>query len=123
MSSAVDIIKAIETEQFKSDIIPFNIGDTIKVHTRVKEGDKSRIQIFSGVVIAKKGSGINSNFTVRRISYGEGVERIFPLHSPNIAKVEIDKHGDTRRAKLYYLRDRIGKKALFIKEKGVKEKK
>lgn len=122
MSSAVDIIRSIEAEQFKTDITPFNIGDTVKVHTRVKEGDKTRIQIFTGVVIAKKGSGINSNFTVRRISYGEGVERVFPLHSPNIAKIEVDKQGAPRRAKLYYLRDRIGKEALLVKEKGGKKK-
>ena len=123
MSSAVDIIRSIEAEQFKTDITPFNIGDTVKVHTRVKEGDKTRIQIFTGVVIAKKGSGINSNFTVRRISYGEGVERIFPLHSPNIAKIEVDKQGSPRRAKLYYLRNRIGKEALLVKEKGDNQKK
>ncbi|MDZ4743620.1 MAG: 50S ribosomal protein L19 [Verrucomicrobiota bacterium] len=122
MSSAVDIIRAIEAEQFKTDLAPFNIGDTIKVHTRVKEGEKARIQIFAGLVIAKKGTGINANFTVRRISYGEGVERIFPLHSPNIAKVEVDKHGAPRRAKLYYLRDRLGKEALLVKEKGGRKK-
>ncbi len=122
MSSAADIIRAIEAEQFKTDITPFNIGDSVKVHNRVKEGDKTRIQIFSGVVIGKKGTGINANFTVRRISYGEGVERVFPLHSPNIAKVEVDKSGAPRRAKLYYLRDRIGKEALLVKEKGAKKK-
>jgi large subunit ribosomal protein L19 len=89
----------------------------VKVHTKVIEGDKERIQIFSGVVIGRRGHGLNSTFTVRRISYGEGVERIFPVHSPRIDKVEIERKGSVRRAKLTYLRDRIGKGATLVKEK------
>ncbi|MDX2225995.1 MAG: 50S ribosomal protein L19 [Verrucomicrobiae bacterium] len=110
------LIAGIEAEQFKS-LAPFSVGDTVKVHTIVKEGEKSRVQIFTGIVISRKGSGLNANFTVRRISYGEGVERIFPLHSPNIEKIEVEKQGDVRRAKLYYLRDRVGKQATTVKEK------
>ena len=112
------IIQKIEKEQFKQDVTPFNVGDTVKVHTRVVEGDKERIQIFSGIVIDRKGTGINSMFTVRRISYGEGVERVFPLHSPRIAKVEVEKQGSVRRARLNYLRDRKGKQAMTVKDKA-----
>ena len=112
------IIEKIESEQLKKDAPSFEIGDTVKVHTRVVEGDKERIQIFSGLVIARRGSGINSAFTVRRVSYGEGVERVFPLHSPRIAKVEVERQGDVRRAKLYYLRNRTGKSATTVKEKA-----
>lgn len=96
----------------------FAIGDTIRVHYKIKEGDKERIQIFSGNVIARKGSGVGENITVRRVSYGEGVERVFPLSSPNIDKIEIERHGKVRRAKLYYLRNLAGKKAR-IKERRV----
>jgi len=92
------------------------VGDSVKVHTKVVEGDKERIQIFSGVVIGKRGGGLNETFTVRRISYGEGVERIFPLHSPRVDKIEVDRTGDVRRAKLTYLRKRIGKGATLVKE-------
>jgi large subunit ribosomal protein L19 len=102
------LIDKIETEQLKKEIAPFKIGDSVKVHTRVKEGDKERIQIFTGVVIARKGRGINESFTVRRISYGEGVERVFPLHSPRIEKVVVDKPGRARRARLFYLRGQKG---------------
>lgn len=112
------IIQKIEQEQFKTDLTPFNVGDSVKVHTRVVEGDKERIQIFAGIVIGKKGVGLNAMFTVRRISYGEGVERVFPLHSPRIAKVEVEKVGSVRRAKLNYLRDRKGKQAMAVKEKA-----
>ena len=111
----MNIINKIEQEQLKADVTPFNVGDTIKVHTRVIEGGKERIQIFQGIVIAKRGSGINEAFTVRKISYGEGVERVFPLHTPRIAKIEVVNRGKVRRAKLYYLRDRVGKDAMIVK--------
>lgn len=111
----MNIINKIEQEQIKTDLTPFNVGDTIKVHTRVIEGGKERIQIFQGIVIAKRGSGINEAFTVRKISYGEGVERVFPLNTPRIAKIEIVNRGKVRRAKLHYLRSRIGKDAITVK--------
>lgn len=107
----------IESEQYRKDAAKFNVGDTVRVHTKVKEGDKERIQIFSGVVIGCRGHGINATFTVRRISYGEGVERIFPTHSPRVDKVEVERQGSVRRAKLTYLRGRIGKGAMAVKEK------
>ena len=94
----MSIIQKIEREQLKSEIAPFNVGDTVRVHTRVVEGDKERIQIFTGIVIGRRGTGLNANFTVRRISYGEGVERVFPLHSPRIAKIEVERAGDVRRS-------------------------
>lgn len=112
------IIEKIESEQLKKDVPAFRVGDTVKVHTRVIEGDKERIQVYSGIVIGRKGTGINSNFTVRRVSYGEGVERVFPLHSPRIAKIEIERKGVVRRAKLNYLRHRKGKSATSVKEKA-----
>ena len=112
------ILQNIESEQFKSDITPFQVGDTIKVHTRVVEGDKERIQIYSGIVIGRKGAGINENFTVRRVSYGEGVERVFPIHSPRIAKIEVERRGAVRRAKLNYLRSRKGKSATTVKDRA-----
>jgi large subunit ribosomal protein L19 len=110
------IIDAIEREQFKKEITPFKVGDGVRVHTRVVEGDKERIQIFAGIVIGRKGRGLNETFTVRRISYGEGVERVFPMHSPRIAKVEVEKQGRARRAKLNYLRQRKGKEATSVRE-------
>jgi len=110
------IIDAIEKEQLKTDVADFKVGDGVRVHTRVVEGDKERIQIFAGIVIGRKGRGLNETFTVRRISYGEGVERVFPLHSPRIAKVEVEKQGRARRAKLNYLRDRKGKEATAVRE-------
>jgi large subunit ribosomal protein L19 len=110
------IIDAIEKEQHKTDAGNFKVGDSVKVHTRVIEGDKERIQIFTGIVIGRKGRGLNETFTVRRISYGEGVERVFPLHSPRIAKVEVEKAGKARRAKLNYLRERKGKEATAVQE-------
>ena len=110
------IIDAIEREQFKKEVTPFKVGDAVRVHTRVVEGDKERIQIFSGIVIGRKGRGLNEMFTVRRISYGEGVERVFPMHSPRIAKVEVEKQGRARRAKLNYLRTRKGKEATSVRE-------
>ena len=94
------LLKKIESEQFRKDNAQFGVGDSVKVHTKVVEGDKERIQIFSGVVIGKRGAGMNETFTVRRISYGEGVERVFPLHSPRVDKIEVERHGAVRRAKL-----------------------
>jgi large subunit ribosomal protein L19 len=110
------IIDAIEKEQFKTELPQFRVGDSVRVHTRVVEGDKERIQIFAGIVIGRKGRGLNETFTVRRISYGEGVERVFPMHSPRIAKVEVEKEGNARRAKLNYLRTRKGKEATAVRE-------
>lgn len=107
----------IEAEQFRKEPVNFGVGDTVRVHTKVIEGDKERIQIFSGVVIGRRGRGLNATFTVRRISYGEGVERVFPVHSPRVEKVEVERQGSVRRAKLTYLRKRIGKGAVAVKEK------
>lgn len=112
----MNILDTISKEQEKNDVAAFKVGDGVRVHTRVVEGDKERIQIFSGIVIGRKGRGINESFTVRRISYGEGVERVFPLHSPRIARVEVEKQGKARRAKLNYLRSRKGKEATAIRE-------
>ena len=112
------IIEKINQEQVKKEVAAFNVGDTVKVHTRVIEGDKERIQIFAGIVIARKGHGINEAFTVRKISYGEGVERVFPLHSPKVAKIEVTKAGRVRRARLHYLRKRQGKEAMSVKDLG-----
>jgi large subunit ribosomal protein L19 len=111
------IFDKIESEQFRKDDAKFNVGDTVRVHTKVVEGDKERIQIFAGVVIGRRGRGLNSTFTVRRISYGEGVERVFPVHSPRVDKIEVEREGQVRRAKLTYLRKRIGKGAVAVKEK------
>ncbi|MCH7225921.1 50S ribosomal protein L19 [Haloferula sp. A504] len=111
----MDIINKIEKEQMKDDVTDFNVGDSVKVHTRVVEGGKERIQIFAGIVIARRGSGVNQSFTVRKISYGEGVERVFPVHTPRIAKIEVTNRGKVRRAKLHYLRQRVGKKATLVK--------
>ncbi len=111
----MDIIKKIEQEQLKADVTEFNVGDTVKVHTRVVEGGKERIQVFQGIVIARRGTGVNAAFTVRKISYGEGVERVFPLHTPRISKIEVISRGKVRRAKLHYLRGRVGKKATLVK--------
>ena len=115
----MNIIQTIEKEQLKNDVTPFKVGDSVRVHTRVVEGDKERIQIFTGIVIGRKGTDINASFTVRRISYGEGVERVFPLHSPRVAKVEVEKSGIARRAKLNYLRQRKGKQAMAVREKAI----
>lgn len=114
--AAMDIIKAIEQDNMKSDIPAFAIGDTVKVHLKVKEGNRERIQVFEGVVLKRQNGGARETFTVRRISYGVGVERTLPLHSPKIEKIEIVKRGKVRRAKLNYLRERTGK-AAKIKEK------
>lgn len=108
----------IEAQFLKKEKSAFQVGDTVRVHTKVVEGDKERIQIFSGVVIGRRGHGINETFTVRRISYGEGVERVFPIHSPRIDRVEVERHGAVRRAKLTYLRERVGKGATLVREKA-----
>src|SRR5512140_162878 len=115
------ILKLVEQSSLKSEVPYFEIGDTVDVHCRILEGEKERIQIFSGVVIARSGSGTREMFTVRRIVQSEGVERKFPLHSPRIAKVVVDRSGIVRRAKLYFLRDRVGK-AVKLKERRVEEK-
>src|SRR6185503_4700581 len=111
----------IESEQFRKDKTSFEVGDSVRVHTKVVEGDKERIQIFSGVVIGKRERGLNETFTVRRISYGEGVERVFPLHSPRVDKIEVEREGSVRRAKLTYLRKRVGKGATLVREKEAAE--
>jgi large subunit ribosomal protein L19 len=111
------IIQEITAAQVKSATTPFKVGDGVRVHTKVREGDKERVQVFAGVVIAHKGSGIHETFTVRRISYGEGVERVFPVNSPNIEKIEVEKESENGRARLYYLRERTGKAAMAVKEK------
>lgn len=113
---SINVIEAIETEQLKQDLPEFNPGDTVQVQIRVKEGSRERLQAFEGVVIAKRNRGLNSSFTVRKISHGEGVERVFQTHSPTLAGIRVKRRGDVRRAKLYYLRDRRGK-AARIKEK------
>ena len=107
----MDFVKEISAGMLKADAPDINIGSTVRVHVRITEGDKSRIQVFEGTVIAKNNSGIAETFTVRRVSYGVGVERVFPVHSPNVDKVELVRNGKIRRAKLYYLRDRVGKAA------------
>ena len=113
-----DIINSIEQEQMKKDIVNFGPGDTVKVYVKVVEGSRERVQVFTGTVIRRRGSGLGETFTVRRVSYGVGVERIFPVNSPKISKIEIVRKGKVRRAKLYYLRERVGK-ASRIKEKLV----
>lgn len=114
----MDIIQKIEKEQMKKDPTPFNVGDTVKVHVRVIEGGKERIQLFAGIVIGKRGTGVNEAFTVRKIASGEGVERGFPVHSPKVAKIEVTKRGKVRRARLNYLRDRVGKRATTVREEA-----
>jgi len=111
------IIQAITSEQVKKDITPFKVGDGVRVHTKVREGDKERVQVYAGIVIARKGHGIHETFTVRRLSYGEGVERVFPVNSPNIEKVEVERESEAMKARLYYLRRRTGKAAVAVKEK------
>lgn len=106
-----EIIKAIEAEQLRTDIPAFNIGDTLKVYVKIKEGNKERVQMFEGTVIKKQNGGLRETFTVRRVAYGTGVERTFPINSPIIDKIEVSRRGKVRRAKLYYLRDRVGKAA------------
>ncbi len=106
----------IESEQLRAEPLKFKVGDIVKVHTKVKEGSKERTQVFQGIVLSIRGRGLNATFTVRRISYGEGVEKIFPVNSPNVEKVEVERAGKVRRAKLNYLRKRIGKRATLVPE-------
>src|SRR5689334_4464095 len=114
----MNTLDALDAQSQRTDIPAFRAGDTLKVHVRVVEGNRSRIQVFQGVVIRRQGSGARETFTVRKLSFGVGVERTFPVHTPVIAKIEVMTHGDVRRAKLYYLRDRIGK-AAKVKEKRI----
>ena len=118
-----ELLNKVESAQLRKEPLEFNVGDSVKVHTNVVEGEKERIQVFAGLVIGRRGHGMNETFTVRRISYGEGVERVFPVHSPRIDKVVVDRQGKVRRAKLTYLRERIGKKALAVKAKDVRRQK
>ncbi|HAL70666.1 MAG TPA: 50S ribosomal protein L19 [Verrucomicrobiales bacterium] len=113
-----NIIDKLDSEQLKKEVASFKVGDSVKIHTRVIEGDKERIQIFAGIIISHKGTGLNEAFTVRKISYGEGVERVFPVHSPKVAKIEVVKSGKVRRARLHYLRGRKGKQAMTVKEQA-----
>ena len=113
------ILDKVNSEQLKKDGVPdFCIGDTVSVHVRIREGEKERIQLYTGAVIARDGAGSTETFTVRRISYGEGSERVFPVHAPAIANIEVKRRGKTRRAKLYYLRDLSGKKARIKEKRG-----
>ena len=116
-----DLLRSIEVGQFRDDIPAFRPGDTVRVHVRVVEGAKERIQAFEGVVIKRRGSGINETFTVRRVSYGVGVERTFPYNSPRIGRIEVVRHGVVRRAKLFYLRERAGK-AAKVRERIMEKK-
>ena len=113
----MNIIETLEKEQLRSDIPAFAPGDTVRVHAKIVEGSRERIQVFEGVVIGRQGEGVRETFTVRRISYGVGVERTFPVHSPRIAKLEVVRHGKVRRAKLYYLRERTGKAARIVEQR------
>ncbi|CDF57925.1 50S ribosomal protein L19 [Thermobrachium celere] len=112
----MDIIRAIEAEQLRNDLPNFGPGDTVRVHVKVKEGNRERIQVFEGIVLKRQNGGIRETFTVRKIAYGVGVERTFPVHSPMIDKIEVVRRGKVRRAKLYYLRKRVGKAATKVKE-------
>ncbi len=107
----MDALKLIAQDSLKAEVPQFAIGDTVRVHVKIREGERERVQMFEGTVIAKKGSGVSETFTVRRVSYGVGVERVFPIHSPNVVKVDVVRRGRVRRSKLYYLRDRVGKAA------------
>ena len=116
----MDIIKSIEHEQLKNKIPELKIGDTVKVHQRIKEGNRERVQVFEGIIIKKQGGGVNATFTVRKIAYGVGVEKTFLVHSPMVEKVEVVRVGKARRAKLYYLRDRVGKAAKTKEDTGAR---
>ena len=107
----MDLLQALTQQQLKTDLPPLNIGDTVRVHIKIKEGNRERIQIFEGTIIARKHGGIQETITVRRLSYGVGVEKVFPIHSPHIAQFTVVRRGKVRRAKLYYLRGRVGKRA------------
>ena len=112
----MDALKTIAASSVKSEILEFSIGDTVKISVNIREGERERIQMFEGTVIARKGSGVAETFTVRRVSYGVGVERVFPVHSPNVKDIQVVRHGKVRRSKLYYLRDRVGKAAKVKEE-------
>ncbi len=112
----MDLIKMLDQQNMKPELPTMNVGDTVRVHVKIKEGSRERIQVFEGTIIAKKHGGVEQTITVRRLSYGVGVEKVFPVHSPNIVNVETVRRGKVRRAKLYYLRDRVGK-AAKVKEK------
>jgi large subunit ribosomal protein L19 len=115
------IMQSLQEQQLRNDLPALSIGDTLSVHVRIIEGDKERVQVYQGVLIARNGGGVNETITVRRIVANEGVERVFPIHSPRIAKIEVDRRGDARRAKLYYLRDRVGKsRRLRDQRRGLK---
>ena len=111
------IINEVTKDQLKPGRDEFKVGDGVRVHTKVREGEKERVQVFAGIVIARKGHGIHESFTVRRIAHGEGIERVFPVHSPSIEKIEVERESVTMRARLNYLRDRVGKEAAKVKEK------
>ena len=112
----MDALRLISDSSLKAEVPEIKVGSTVRVHVKIREGERERIQVFEGTIIAVKGSGVSSTFTVRLVSYGVGVERVFPVHSPNVAKVEVIRNGKVRRSKLYYLRDRVGKSAK-VKEK------
>jgi len=116
----MDKMKLIESEYLKKDIPAFNVGDTVRVMVKIPEADKVRLHPFEGIVIAKRGSGIKENFTVRKVSYGEGIERVFPIHSPGIERIEVLRSGKVQRAKLYYLRGKVGKRATKIDSEEAK---
>ena len=115
-----ELLQKIEAADQREKPLEFSVGDTVRVHTKVVEGEKERIQVFAGIVIARRGRGSAERFTVRRISYGEGIERVFPVNSPRIDKIDVERRGSVRRAKLTYLRDRIGKAAMLVKEKDMR---
>ncbi|MBS0202562.1 MAG: 50S ribosomal protein L19 [Planctomycetes bacterium] len=116
------LLELVESKHIRKDKLIFEIGDTVDVHTKIQEGDKERIQIFSGIVIARRGGGTRENFVVRRIVAGEGVERTFPVNSPKIAKIEVKRHGKVRRAKLFFLRDRVGKATKLVERVDAAER-
>jgi large subunit ribosomal protein L19 len=116
------MLELVESKHIRQDRLVFEIGDTVDVHTKIQEGDKERVQIFSGIVIARRGGGTRENFTVRRIVAGEGVERTFPINSPRIAKVDVKRHGKVRRAKLFFLRDRVGKATKLVERVDLAER-
>ncbi|HEY4260856.1 MAG TPA: 50S ribosomal protein L19 [Schlesneria sp.] len=116
------MLELVESKHIRQDRLVFEIGDTVDVHTKIQEGDKERVQIFSGIVIARRGGGTRENFTVRRIVAGEGVERTFPINSPKIAKVDVKRHGKVRRAKLFFLRDRVGKATKLVERVDLAER-
>lgn len=120
--SKLAVIQKLESKQLKKNITPFRVGDTVRIHTRIIEGEKERVQVYTGTVIARKGSGLSETFSVHRVAYGEGMERVFLLHSPRIAKIEVIKEGETRRSKLYYLRGTSGKASKVKARIGRREK-